>query len=93
MVGISSKDFPATQLTLKESRNWLLRPVRTRLPALAAMNSFYRINQDLWLPRASQLIQEIMLEEAAAASAARAASEPQVDDMSDVSSVSFFSAS
>ena len=53
-----------------------------------------RTNKDLWLPCASQLIQEIMLEEAEAAKAARdeaSANAALGDDLSDISSVSFTS--
>ena len=53
-----------------------------------------RINKDFWQPRASQLIQEIMIEESEAASVARAKATDDAahsDDISDISSVSFTS--
>ena len=52
-----------------------------------------RMNKDLWLPCASQLIQEIMLEEVEAPKAARADTSDDIalrDDLSDISAISFF---
>ena len=53
-----------------------------------------RINKDFWQPRASQLIQEIMIKESEAASVAWAKATDDAahsDDISDISSVSFTS--
>ena len=71
-----------------------LRPPRLRTSGNAQSVGWLERNKDFWQPRASQLIQEMMIEESEAASVARAKATDGAahrENISDISSVSFTS--